>query len=133
MSLTFKLLRYANSALFGRSEKTSSIGRALLVLGEDGIRRWVALATLPMLATSKPGELVTLSIVRARFCERLAQLGGIAQHGDAFMMGMFSLLDALVDCPLDEALREVDLGARRHAKLCLERRRNRMCSQESTG
>ena len=110
VSLTFKLLRYANSALFGRRDKTSSLGRALLVLGEDGIRRWAALATLPMLATNKPGELVTLSIVRARFCERLAQLGGIVQHGDAFLMGMFSLLDALIDCPLDEALREVDLG-----------------------
>jgi c-di-GMP-related signal transduction protein len=63
-----------------------------------------------MLATNKPSELVTLSIVRARFCERLAQLGGMVEHGDAFMMGMFSLLDALVDRPLDEALREVDLG-----------------------
>ena len=64
-----------------------------------------------MLATAKPGELITLSIVRARFCERLAQLGGIVQHGDAFMMGLFSLLDALIDCPLDEALREVELGS----------------------
>jgi c-di-GMP-related signal transduction protein len=109
VSLTFKLLRYANSALFSRREKTSSIGRALLVLGEDGVRRWIAMATLPMLATSKPGELITLSIVRARFCERLAQLGGFEQHSEAFMMGMFSLLDALIDCPLDEALREVEL------------------------
>jgi c-di-GMP-related signal transduction protein len=110
VSLAFKLLRYANSALFGRREKTNSIGRALLVLGEDGIRRWVALATLPMLATNKPGELVTLSIVRARFCERLAQLGGSVNHDEAFMMGMFSLLDALIDCPLSEALREVELA-----------------------
>jgi c-di-GMP-related signal transduction protein len=110
VSLTFKLLRYANSALFARREKTRSIARALVVLGEEGIRRWVALATLPMLATAKPSELVTLSIVRARFCERLAQLSGATQPGDAFMMGMFSLLDALVDWPLDEALREVDLG-----------------------
>ena len=110
VSLTFKLLRYANSALFERADKTRSIGRALRVIGEDAVRRWVALATLPMLATNKPGELVTLSIVRARFCERLAQLGGIAQHDEAFLMGMFSLLDALIDRPLDEALREVDLG-----------------------
>jgi EAL and modified HD-GYP domain-containing signal transduction protein len=110
VSLTFKLLRFENSALFGRSNRTSSIGRALVVLGEDGIRLWAALATLPMLATNKPGELVTLSIVRARFCERLAQLGGPVEHSDAFMMGMFSLLDALIDCPLDEALREVELG-----------------------
>ncbi len=112
VALTFKLLRYANSALFGRRDRTSSIGRALLVLGEDGIRRWAALATLPLLATNKPGELVTLSIVRARFCERLAQIGGDAQHLDAFMMGMFSLLDALIDRPLDEALREVELEQR---------------------
>lgn len=109
VSLTFKLLRYSNSALFARREKTSSIGRALLVLGEDGVRRWIAMATLPMLATSKPGELIMLSIVRARFCERLAQLGGFPQHAEAFMMGMFSLLDALIDCPLDEALNEVEL------------------------
>jgi EAL and modified HD-GYP domain-containing signal transduction protein len=72
VSLTFKLLRFANSALFGRSNRTRSIRRALVVLGEDGIRRWAALAALPMSATNKPGELVTLSIVRALFCERLA-------------------------------------------------------------
>ncbi len=111
VSLAFKLLRYVNSALFARRQKTSSIGPALVMLGEEGIRRWVALATLPMLATGKPGELVTLSIVRARFCERLAQLGTQARHSDAFIMGMFSLLDALIDCPLDEALHSIDLDA----------------------
>ena len=82
----------------------------MIVLGEDEIRRWIALATLPMLATNKPTELITLSMVRARFCERLAELGGHVSPGDAFMTGMFSLLDALIDRPLDEALREVDLG-----------------------
>ena len=70
----------------------------------------MALATLPTLATDKPGELATLSIVRARFCERLIQLAGIAQQNEAFLMGMFSLLDALIDQPLDEALLSVGLG-----------------------
>jgi c-di-GMP-related signal transduction protein len=111
VSLAFKLLRYVNSALFGRRTKTSSIGQALVILGEDGIRRWAALATLPMLAAGKPGEVVTLSLVRARFCERLAQLGGFARDNDAFMMGMFSLLDALIDVPLAEALQSIDLDA----------------------
>ncbi len=110
VSLTFKLLRYANSALFESVGRVRSISRALTVIGEDATRRWVALATLPMLATNKPGELMMLSIVRARFCERLAQLGECIHHDDAFLMGMFSVLDALVDLPLDEALREVDLG-----------------------
>jgi c-di-GMP-related signal transduction protein len=111
VSLAFKLLRYVNSALFGRRKKTSSIGQTLVILGEDGIRRWAALATLPMLATGKPNELVTLSLVRARWCERLAQIGGSVHEGDAFLMGMFSLLDALIDCPLEQALQSVDLDA----------------------
>jgi len=110
VSLAHKLLRYSNSALLGRREQIDSIGRALMVLGEEGIRRWVALTVLPSLATDKPGELVTLSIVRARFCERLAQLSGLPIQDKAFLMGMFSVLDALVDRPLNEALQEVNVA-----------------------
>ena len=110
VGLTYKLLRYVNSALFGRRGEIESIERALIIVGSDDIRRWVALATLPMLATDKPGELITLSIVRARFCERLIQLAGITQQNEAFLMGMFSLLDALIDQPLDEALLSLSLG-----------------------
>jgi len=109
VSLAHKLLRYSNSALVGRRERIESIGRALMVLGEQGLRRWVTLAVLPSLATDKPAELVRLSIVRARFCEKLAQLSGRGEAEKAFLMGMFSVLDALVDRPLEEALQEVNL------------------------
>jgi c-di-GMP-related signal transduction protein len=110
VALTYKLLRYVNSAMFARRTEIQSIGRALMVLGEDGIRRWVALATLPTLATDKPTELLTMSLMRARFCEKLAEHTNDGRPGKAFLMGMFSLLDALIDQPLDEALRSVDLG-----------------------
>lgn len=110
VSLTYKLLRYANSAMFQRSTKIQSIIRALLALGEENIRRWATLATLPMLATNKPSELVKLSLVRARFCERLAELAHVGATDQAFLMGMFSLLDALIDQPLDEALRSIELA-----------------------
>ncbi len=110
VSLTYKLLRYANSAMFQRSAKIQSIIRALLALGEENIRRWAALATLPMLATNKPDELVKLSLVRAHFCERLAELAHAGTADQAFLMGMFSLLDALIDQPLDEALGSIELG-----------------------
>jgi len=109
-SLTYQLLRYVNSALFAHSEKILSISRALAFLGEERIRRWVYLATLTALGTNKPSELVKLSLVRARFCERLAQLTRIGSSNDAFLLGMFSLLDALIDQSLDEALRGVGLG-----------------------
>jgi EAL and modified HD-GYP domain-containing signal transduction protein len=111
VALTYKLLRYVNSALFGRRGDIQSIAQAMRVVGSDQLRRWVALVALPMLATDRPGELATLSIVRARFCERLMQLAGIRQENEAFLIGMFSVLDALLDRPLEEALRSVSLGA----------------------
>ena len=109
-SLTYQLLRYVNSALFARRDKVLSITLALAFLGEEQIRRWVSLATLTMLGTDKPSELLKLSMVRARFCESLAQLTHAGSPNDAFLLGMFSLLDALIDLPLDETLRSVDLG-----------------------
>ncbi len=111
VSLTYQLLRFVNSALFQRHAKTESITRALVILGEDGIRRWVALATLPKLATDKPRELVKLALVRARFCEQLAAARCSQLSNQAFLMGMFSLLDALIDQPLDETLRGIDVGS----------------------
>lgn len=110
VALTYKLLRYVNSAMFARRSEIQSVRRALMILGEGGLRRWASLATLPTLATDKPTELLTLSLQRARFCERLAELANAVRPNQAFLMGMFSLLDALIDQPLDEALRSVDVG-----------------------
>jgi EAL and modified HD-GYP domain-containing signal transduction protein len=108
-SITYKLLRYVNSALFARRTKIHSISQALVEMGEYNIRFWVTLATLPMLATNKPSELMKLSLVRARFCEKLALLAHFRTPQDAFLMGMFSLLDALADQSLDQVLRSLEL------------------------
>ncbi len=106
VSFSYKLLRYVNSALFARHGEIQSVGHALAILGEEAVRHWVALAALPILAKDKPGELVTHSLVRARFCEQLSQLAGLAQPSQGFLMGLFSLLDALMDVPLEEALHQ---------------------------
>jgi EAL and modified HD-GYP domain-containing signal transduction protein len=106
VSFSYKLLRYVNSALFARHGEIHSISHSLAILGEQAIRHWIALAALPVLAKEKPGELVTHSLVRASFCEKLAQLAGLADPGQGFLMGLFSLLDALIDVPLEEALHQ---------------------------
>ena len=110
VSFSYKLLRYVNSALFSPAMQIDSIGQSLMVLGEEGVRHWVAVAALPELAKDKPGELVTHSLVRASFCDRLAKLAGAPQQSQGFLMGLFSLLDALIDIPLDEALRQVGVS-----------------------
>jgi c-di-GMP-related signal transduction protein len=107
VSLSYSLLLYVNSALFPRATEIRSIQQAIAALGEVGMRHWVVLAALPVMAKDKPGELVTLSLVRARFCERIAGLARIAPPHLAFLMGLFSLLDGLTDLPIREALAKV--------------------------
>jgi c-di-GMP-related signal transduction protein len=111
VALPYKLLRYVNSALLHGRAEIHSIEGALAALGEEGIRRWIPLATLPEMSKDRPGELVTHSLVRASFCERIAQLAGVPDPNRAFLMGLFSMLDALVGAPLDRVLLEVGVDA----------------------
>lgn len=112
VSFSYKLLRFVNSALFPHRTEIRSIMQALLALGEPEIRHWVAVAAIPRMAADKPHELVVHSLLRARFCESVAYSLHQSNTGDAFLSGLFSLLDALLDRPLDQALTEVNLEPR---------------------
>ena len=109
VSFAFKLMRFANSALFARSGDVQSIQHALVITGEKGIRHWAVLAALQVMAKDKPAELVVYSLIRARFCERLVQIGGDSRAHLGFLMGLFSLLDGLLDLPIEEALATMKL------------------------
>jgi c-di-GMP-related signal transduction protein len=110
VSLSYQLLRYVNSALFARRNRIRSIRQALLFFGENDLRKWIALATLTRAADDKPGELILHSLVRARFCESVAAMLKLGLEESAFLLGLFSLLDALIDRPLLETLTEVNLA-----------------------
>lgn len=111
VALSYKLTRYASSALFSRRGQIRSVRHGLVTLGEDNIRRWLTLMTLSRLADDKPGELIMLSLIRARFCESMGKIARPQVQLQAFLMGLFSLLDALLDRPLKEVLEEVNLAA----------------------
>jgi c-di-GMP-related signal transduction protein len=110
VSLTYKLFRYVNSALFAHAGNTKSIRSALVQLGEDGIRRWVTIATLHRMGKNKPAELVACALVRARFSEAVARLAGDPAYQSAYLTGLFSMLGALLDRPLEQALGEIGLA-----------------------
>jgi c-di-GMP-related signal transduction protein len=111
VSLASKLLRYINSSIFGWVNPVHSIRQALALLGEQEIRNWVSLATLPTLASDKPDELIRTALLRARFSELLAPWAGIAHRkADLFLVGLFSALDAMLGRPLSEILDEMRLG-----------------------
>ena len=110
MSLSAKLLRYLNSAAFGVRAEITSIRQALTHLGERPLKRWGNLIALSGLGEDKPLEIVRTCMVRARFCESLAGSTGRGEHElDHYLTGMFSAIDALLDRPLADALREIGL------------------------
>ncbi|MFQ5588284.1 MAG: EAL and HDOD domain-containing protein [Nitrospiria bacterium] len=111
MSLSYKLLRYINSAFFGWRVKISSIGHALVLLGENEVKKWASLMTLASMAGTKEDEIVVQAIVRAKFCESLAPALGLAARAqDLFLMGMFSLIDGIMDRPIESILEKIPLN-----------------------
>jgi len=107
-SLVHKLLRFINSAQFGWERRIESIRHALALLGEQEIRKWVSLVAMSGLASDKPVKLITDAVVRGRFLELLAPLLGLGRRKqDLFLLGMFSLLDAVLDQPMEKIVSEV--------------------------
>ncbi len=107
-SLTFRLLRYLNSAAFGFRAEIHSVPHALSLLGDSELRKWIAVVSVGVLAGGKPDELMTVPLVRGRFCELLAPAAGMPGHAnDLFLMGLLSVMDAVLDQPLDSVLAEL--------------------------
>ncbi|MBU0755874.1 MAG: HDOD domain-containing protein [Planctomycetes bacterium] len=110
LAFTYKLLRFINSAHFGFCREISSIREALIVLGELRLRKWASLAACALMADDKPSELLATAMVRGRFCELLAEPACLPGRGnDLFLIGMFSILDALLDLSMDSLLQEISL------------------------
>ena len=84
--------------------------QALVFLGEKEIRRFVSLIALSRLAEGKPNELIRAACIRGKLCELL---GTEAQEktspSEMFTLGMFSLIDAVIDQPMDKILGELPL------------------------
>jgi EAL and modified HD-GYP domain-containing signal transduction protein len=108
-NLAYKLLRYINSGLFQLKNKISSIKQALVYLGDSQVRRMLSLITTSALASDKPAELTEMCVIRAKFCEQVIRKVSPGLVESAFLMGMFSLLDAILDRPLNEILETLPL------------------------
>src|ERR1019366_1979902 len=105
-----KLLRLANSALFGFKRDISSTRRALELLGDRALKKWTSVAAVLGIAGNKPSELVLTSLARGRCCELLATNLDAQNDGQKmFLLGVFSLMDAMLDRPLSEIVAEIAL------------------------
>ena len=111
VALSYKLLRMVNSAAIGGRD-IWSIGHALRLLGREQIARWLGL--LLVTDSGKDGvraELTHLTLVRARMCELLADVTGVHRaRGSLFLVGMLSLLDRLLETPMEVLAESMELA-----------------------
>lgn len=99
-ALAYKLLRLINSGVFPIKSQISSLKQALVYLGQERLKKFVSLIVTAYTVKSKPAELMKMCVVRARFCELIAAQISKQQKGEAFLTGLFSLLDAILDQPM---------------------------------
>lgn len=99
-ALAYKLLRLINSGVFPIQSQISSLKQALVYLGHERLKKFVSLIVTAHTTGKKPAELMQVCVVRARFCELVAKKVNKSQSGEAFLTGLFSLLDAILDQPM---------------------------------
>ncbi len=112
VSLSYNFLRYMGSAAFPFSRPIVSVQQGLVLLGDAGVRKWVAVIVLANLAMHKPRELMITALIRGRLCELIAPSAGMeSRKSELFLMGLFSLLDAILEQPMKTLLEEIPLAA----------------------
>jgi EAL and modified HD-GYP domain-containing signal transduction protein len=100
-SLTYRLLRLVNSPMCAIRQEVSSIQAALLAVGEDAFRHIAMLAIASEFNAGQPAEILSMAFVRGRFCE-LAAVGGALDPTEQYLLGMLSLLPAMMRIPMEE-------------------------------
>ncbi|MFP2769524.1 EAL and HDOD domain-containing protein [Oceanisphaera sp. KMM 10153] len=122
LSLTYNLLRYVNGMHAGtRQRRIDNLRSAIVYLGHHQLKYFTALVMTAYVSKNKSVELQRLSMIRAKWCELLAEKVCPTLQGDAFMCGLFSLLDVLLERPMAEILPHIQLSEPTHQAL-LERK-----------
>ena len=109
VSMSMAILRSANSASVGLAMRVESIDRAVITLGLRTIQNWASLIALSRL-NSHPTTLLTTVLVRARTCELLAAAVGRGNPAAYFTVGLFSLLDVMMEMPMEALLMQLPLS-----------------------
>lgn len=111
VTLSYKLLRYANSPIFRRRNEISTIKQALVTLGSAELKRFLGLMFATNVNPEKPSELINAAMTRAKFCELVSDdINARTDSSIAFLTGLLSLIDAIVDEDLETILAKLPLA-----------------------
>ncbi len=115
-ALVISLLELVNK--MSRNSEITSVRNAAAMLGQKELKKWINTAVTRSLCADKPNEITRLSLLRAKFAENLAPIFGKgAFSGELFLMGLFSVIDIILNMPMSEALTMVKVGKNIHDAL----------------
>ena len=110
-ALSIALLKFINSPTIGIKNKVTSIKNAVALLGQIETGKWIMACVSMYIADDKPNEITKLLLTRAKFLENLATAFEMGIHAPSlFLLGLFSLLDVILDKPMTEALKEISVS-----------------------
>jgi len=109
VSLSYKMLKLINSAIFSLPRKVDSIRQAIVILGRNKLRSWASLMALASM-DDRPSEMLHLTMVRAKMCELLSEAADLADQESFFTVGLFSSLDILMERELAELIKPLPLN-----------------------
>ncbi len=110
IGLTARILKLVNARASNTQQTISSISQAVIYLGEDAIRQFVRVLALSELGNDKPQELTKLGLTRAKFISVMLEPGGKELTEQGYLIGLLSVLDAILDMKLDLIAKEFSLG-----------------------
>ncbi len=119
VAISYKLLRFINSAYFYRLQEVKTVKHAIAYLGKEELRRFVILIVVSELAVEKPDELIRLSLVRAKFCELLGCQSQLRNSSsELFLMGLFSLIDSMLNTTMTTIMDKLPIAEEIKDALC---------------
>lgn len=111
VSISYKLLKMINSSSFGIRNKITSMKLAISMMGEKEMIKWLYMLVIRGISLDKPGEIITLSLERAKFCEQIAIISNNKDIAfDAYLTGMLSTMDAILNLPMEKILDDLSIG-----------------------
>src|SRR5439155_8040083 len=109
LAIAHKVLRYLNSPALSFPQQIESIRHAVMLVGTRLLSHWASLAMLESIE-DKPRELMVTAMVRANMCRELGAALSQKNVDQFFTVGLLSVMDALLDRPMQEALRVLPLA-----------------------
>ncbi|AGV17886.1 EAL domain-containing protein [Vibrio alginolyticus] len=111
VALSYKLLRFVNTQAPNLAVEISSFRQALIYLGQDNLKQFVSLVVASYISSNKPRELYHLSLQRAQFCQLMSRYQPFSHLNEqGFMVGLLSILDALLDLSVESLVRQLPLS-----------------------